>query len=52
MHACLGIHDEDNSGYADDTCIWAAANDLTTIGRLLIERAEAFYRLRRGMVSK
>ncbi|QQP49249.1 Hypothetical protein FKW44_007442, partial [Caligus rogercresseyi] len=48
MPACLGIHDEDNSGYADDTCIWAVANDLTTIGRLLTERAEAFYRFATG----
>ncbi|QQP36486.1 Hypothetical protein FKW44_021613 [Caligus rogercresseyi] len=41
MPACLGIYDVDNSGYADDTCIWAVANDLTTIGRLLTETSRS-----------
>ncbi|QQP36787.1 Hypothetical protein FKW44_021985, partial [Caligus rogercresseyi] len=49
MPACLGIHDEDNSGYVDETCIWAVANDLTTIGRLLTEGQKCSIVLRRGM---
>ncbi|QQP57469.1 Tick transposon, partial [Caligus rogercresseyi] len=52
MPACLGIYDEDNSAYADDTCIWAVANNLDTIGRLLTERAEAFYRFATGNCLK
>jgi hypothetical protein len=42
MPDCLGIGEEDNSGYADDTAIWAVGRDLASVRALLEEQADAF----------
>jgi hypothetical protein len=48
MPDCLGIGEEDNSGYADDTAIWAVGRDLASVRALLEERADAFARFATG----
>jgi hypothetical protein len=48
MPDCLGIGEEDNSGYADDTAIWAVGRDLTSVKALLEARADAFARFTSG----
>ena len=42
MPDCIGIGEDDNSAYADDTFVWAIADDVATVESLLNERAEAF----------
>jgi hypothetical protein len=44
MPDCVGIGEEDNSGYADDTAIWAVGEDLASVKAMLDKRAEAFAR--------
>jgi hypothetical protein len=48
MPDCLGIGEEDNSGYADDTAIWAVGRDLASVRDLLEARADAFARFASG----
>jgi hypothetical protein len=38
MSDCLDIGEEDNSGYADDTAIWAVGRDLALVKALLETR--------------
>ena len=47
MPDCLGIGDDFNSGYADDTAIWAIGN-LAYVRRTLNERAGAFVKYANG----
>ena len=47
MPDCLGIGEDYNSGYADDTAIWAIGN-LAHVRRTLNERAETFLRFATG----
>lgn len=42
--ACLGIYDEDNSCFADDTCLWAIGDSIAAVNSLLNARADVFFR--------
>lgn len=42
MPDCVGIGEKDNSGYADDTFIWATGDTPESVKALLDKRAEAF----------
>ena len=48
MPDCVGIGEEDNSGYADDTAIWAVGKSLDSVSELLNARADAFARFATG----
>ncbi|QQP55504.1 Uncharacterized protein FKW44_008710, partial [Caligus rogercresseyi] len=42
--SCVGVGNEDNSGYADDFFLWAVGDSLEEVGSLLESRADAFSR--------
>ncbi|QQP39269.1 Uncharacterized protein FKW44_020095, partial [Caligus rogercresseyi] len=46
--SCVGIGNEDNSGYADDFFLWAVGDSLEGVGSLLESRADAFSRFAGG----
>ncbi|QQP56153.1 Uncharacterized protein FKW44_000725, partial [Caligus rogercresseyi] len=46
--SCVGIGNEDNSGYADDFFLWAVGDSLEGVGSLLDSRADAFSRFAGG----
>ncbi|QQP51833.1 Uncharacterized protein FKW44_013298, partial [Caligus rogercresseyi] len=50
--SCVGIGNEENSGYADDFFYWAVGDSLEGVGSLLESRADAFSRFagRNGLV--
>ncbi|QQP50643.1 Uncharacterized protein FKW44_011710, partial [Caligus rogercresseyi] len=46
--SCVGVGNEDNSGYADDFFLWAVGDSLEEVGSLLESRADAFSRFAGG----